>query len=201
MNITTLTAKIRGLRPMLHHNGQLRDPMNPHTRAIKSLSGKARGKNVADDDILALYRAEFAGALYYDDKLGPVVPADNLQAMLVEGARKRKLGKQVEALVQVVEPLGSSGYKLEYKGPRDVDGMFADERYRFVKSAKVNSSLVMRVRPRFPEWALTFEIEISDGGPATDQIEDALNDAGMLVGLCDWTPRYGRFELESLKVN
>ena len=118
--------------------------------------------------------------------------------MLVEGARKRRLGKQVEALVQVLEPDGAAGYKLEYKGKRDPEELFKSDVHRSLKSAKIGQSCVMRCRPRFPDWRVTFNIEVTEGGPTTEQLREALEDAGLLVGLADWTPRYGRCELENL---
>lgn len=194
---TSLKAKIRGIRPLLMHNGRLRDPLNEHSKLLASAVKKAKTSK-AEDDILACHQAEFIGGLYYDEKLGPCIPADNLQAMLTEGARKRKLGKQIEALVDVVAPVGAQGYKLMYKGPRDQDTLFATDAHRFVKACKVGQSAVMRTRPRFPEWEISFEIEVTEGGPTPDQVREALEDAGAIVGLGDWTPRYGRFELVSL---
>jgi len=198
MKITKLKAVIKGIRPLLMHNGRLRDPLDPHSKALSSAVKKAKTSK-ADDDILESQRTEFIGGFYFDEKCGPCIPADNLQAMLTEGARKRKLGKQVEALVQVTEPSdGAIGYKLEYKGSRDPEKMFEDERHRFTKSCKIGQSAVMRTRPRFPDWQLAFDIEITEGGPTKEQIQEALEDAGLLIGLGDWTPRYGRFELVSL---
>jgi len=198
MKITTLQATLRGIRPLLMHNGRLRDPLDPHTKALASAVKKSKTSK-SEDDILDVYRAEFIAGLYFDKKLGPVIPSDNLQALLTEGARKRKLGKQVEALVQVLEPEGgATGYKVEYKGTRDPHKLFETDEHRFTKSCKVGQSAVMRTRPRFPQWALTFQLEITEGGPTTDQIQEALEDAGMLVGLGDWTPRYGRFAVEKL---
>lgn len=198
MKITTLHATIQGIRPLLMHNGRLRDPLDPHTQALASAVKKAKTSK-SEDDILEAYRAEFVAGLYFCKKHGPVIPADNLQAMLTEGARKRKLGKQVEALVQVLEPEDSAvGYKLQYTGPRDPDGLFAADEHRFTKSCKVGQAAVMRTRPRFPQWSLAFTLEITEGGPSAEQIREALEDAGMLVGLGDWTPRYGRFTLAKL---
>lgn len=198
MKITNYKATIRGIRPLLMHNGRLRDPLDPHTKALASAVKKAKTSK-AEDDVLDCYRAEFIGSLYFDPTHGPCIPSDNLQSMLTEGARKRKLGKQVEALVQVTEPDGgATGYKLEYKGSRDPDQMYAHADHRFTKSCKIGQSSVMRTRPRFPEWKLTFGIEVTEGGPTKEQIQEALEDAGLLIGLGDWTPRYGRFELVSL---
>jgi hypothetical protein len=177
------------------HNGRLRDQLDPHSRALASAVKKAKTSK-AEDDILEAQHVEFMGAMYFDERHGPVIPTDNLQAMLTEGARKRRLGKQVEALAQVLYPDdGSSGHRLEYVGERDPERMYVDEKHRFVRAVKIGQSAVMRTRVRFPEWSLTFDVEISEGGPTPEQIREALEDAGLLVGLGDWKPRYGRFEV------
>lgn len=198
MKITKLQVTIKGIRPLLMHNGRLRNPMDPHTKALKAASGKA-SRSKSDDDFLEVCKTEFVGSLYNDDKLGPVIPADNLQALLVEGARKRKLGKQFEALVEIPEPNNAIGFKLEYTGTRDPEKMFDDDNFYLMKQAKVGQSSVMRTRPRFKEWEVTFPVEIMEGGPDVKQVEEAIQDAGILVGLGDWTPRYGRFEVTSVK--
>jgi len=197
MNITTIKASITGTRPLLMHNGRLRNPMDPWAKALKASNGKFRGSK-SDDDFADQSKVEYIGGLYCDDKLGPVIPADNLQAMLVEGARKRRLGKQFEAFVEIVEPEDSSGYKLEYDGPRDPEILCLTDEFVSLKAVKIGQVAVMRTRPKFKNWSVDFDIEILPGGPDVKQVEDALRDAGLTIGLCEWTPRYGRFELTSV---
>ena len=191
---------LKGTRPLIMHNGRLANPMDPFAKMLKAAATK-RGKG--DEDYVNISRIEFAGGLYWDSKLGPYIPTDSLQAMLVEGARKHKLGKQFEALVQVVPPNDdveeADGYPLEYVGPRDVEGLFNHEGQRFVyiKMVRVGQAKVPRTRPRFLTWSITFKVEIDDaaGGPTVEQVRQALEDAGHVVGFCDWRPRYGRFEV------
>lgn len=195
--MTTCKVKIEGTRPLLMHNGRLADPLDP---ATKSLSAAAKKKSKSDDEIADVSRLEFEGSLYIDDKSGPYLPVDNLQAMLVEGARKRKLGKEFESLVEVVVPeTGPEGYRLEYKGPRDPKGLWSAKMY-LRKQARVGQSRVMRTRPRFKDWSCSFEIEILEDGPDAEHVQRALTDAGRLIGIGDWSPRYGRFEVTEFKV-
>lgn len=186
---------IRGTRPFLMHNGQLKDPLNPWAKKLKVATSK---KAKSDEDTIEIGRIEFEGSMYFHEKIGPIIPVDNLQSCLVEGARKRKLGKQFEALIEVVEPEdGAEGYKLQYDGPRDIEAMWQDARFRFRKDAKIGQSSVMRTRPRFPTgWKCKFDIEVLDGGATPDQVKQAVSDAGILVGIGDWTPKYGRFAVE-----
>lgn len=185
---------IRGTRPLLHHNGRLKDPLDEWTKKLKVATAK---KQKSDEDHTHVSRIEFEGAMYWDKRLGPYLPTDNLQACLIEGARKRKLGKVFEALVEVLPPDDADGYALEYKGPRAIDEMWGDGGFLLRKDAKVGASAIMRTRPKFAAgWKCIFGIEVLDGGATAEQLRQALDDAGMLVGIGDWTPRYGRFVVE-----
>lgn len=192
-----INVTIQGMRPLLMHNGRLSDPLDPWTVKLAALTKKQK-KAVSDHHEIA--RTEFEGGLYHDPKLGPFLPVDNLQAMLVEGARKRKLGKEFESLIEVVVPdAGPQGYAITYKGPRDPESMWTGC-FFLRKGAVVSGKRVVRTRPRFPTgWRCAFQIEVLEGGPSAKQIEQSLSDAGRLIGIGDWTPRYGRFVVEAFK--
>jgi hypothetical protein len=198
---TTYNATIEGFRPLVMHNGRLADPLNEHTKALKAIAHK---RNKTDDDVIELARIEFIGGLYYDEKEGPVLPVDNLSACLLEGAKMRKNGPVFSTCVEVLPgTLGSGdtfGYKLQYKGPRDTESLWASEHHRLTKGVRVGQSKVMRTRPKFDKWACSFQIEVLDDGPTKEVIEEALNDAGRAKGIGDWTPRYGRFTVKQLEV-
>lgn len=192
--MNTHKVTIRGTRPILMHNGRLKDPLDPWA---KKLSTAAKKKGKSDEDHIHTARIEFEASMYFDESAGPYLPVDNLQACLIEGARKRKNGKAFEALVEVMPPIDLDGYALEYSGPRDIEGLWGTPAHVLRKDAKVGQSSVMRTRPRFPSgWHCTFEIEVLDGGATGDQVLQALHDAGMLIGIGDWTPKYGRFIVE-----
>ena len=63
-------------------------------------------------------RIEFVAGLYMNED-GPVIPARLLEAAVVEGARKSKLGKHVQAGV-IVEKHAT----LIYDGPRTAKELF-----------------------------------------------------------------------------
>ena len=62
-----------------------------------------------------------------------------------------------------------------------------------------NKSRIMRTRPKFPAWALSFELAYQDEIANRSSIEKWLTDAGQFVGLCDYRPRFGRFEVDHVK--
>jgi hypothetical protein len=53
----------------------------------------------------------------------------------------------------------------------------------------------MRYRPVFLEWAAELEIAFNSEILDEREIKKALADAGSLIGVCEYRPRFGRFEV------
>ncbi|MGO9831818.1 MAG: hypothetical protein ACLPJH_16925 [Myxococcaceae bacterium] len=192
MAVEKVKAKISGARLMMH-NGQLADPLNPYTKALKAVSKK---KQKSDDDHLAVAKAEFQGSLYHDEDLGPVIPGEWIQSAMIQGAKAVKLGKQFTAGVIVEDEL----IKLEYSGPRTRDGLWNDPKFVDRRAVRVQMAKVMRTRPLFRDWSATFEISIFDGAVNVEDVEAALERAGAFVGIGDGRPRIaGKFCIEEFK--
>lgn len=187
----TLKTTWTGIRPLILHNGRLADPLDPHSRALKEISGK-RKKTDADHEQMA--RIEFEGGLYFDDEAGPFMPSDCLEACIQAGAKKSRIGKDVAAVVFVQDDV----VKIDYEGPRTVEGMWKDrERFVMRKACKVAQAKIMRTRPMIPTgWQLTFTLEFDESIVNEANLRRAMVDAGALCGLCDWRPRFGRFTVE-----
>jgi hypothetical protein len=88
---------------------------------------------------------------------------------------------------------------LAYKGPRDIDGLWRDESFRHIASAKVTTSRVMRCRPIFRSWAVDAQGELDAAVLDLVELSQIAETAGHLIGLGDWRPRYGRFTAEVKK--
>lgn len=184
-----LTFKIQGISPLLMHNGQLADPGNQYSRAVKEISSK-RNKTEADFEEMA--RLEWMGSLYLADG-APCIPGYVLEATLIGrggAARKQKMGKQAAAGLYV-----TANFPLEYDGPRDPKELWTINRFRFQALVRVGQARVMRTRPIFNEWAATVNIEVE---PDLVNVADAklwMAIAGRESGLMDWRPKFGRFEV------
>lgn len=184
----TLKTTWEGIRPLILHNGQLADPLNPFSRELKNISSK-RKKTDADHEAMA--RIEFEGGLYFDEKEGPHMPSDCIEAAICAGAKKSRIGKDVAAAVFVTDDI----IPIEYDGPRTVEGMWKlRERFVLRKACKVAQAKIMRTRPMIPTgWKITFTLEFDDTIVNEANLKKAMIDAGALIGLCDWRPRFGRF--------
>lgn len=185
----TLKYKLTSSAPLIMHNGQTADPLNKWAKLLKQISSK-RTKTEADHEEMA--RLEFMAGLYLSEE-GPVLPAHVIDAVIVNGAKKSKEGQVAKSGCFCLEHA-----KLEYKGPRTANELWADDNFRFSALVRVSTSRVSRTRPIFKEWSTTLTLHVEDTLVNPSQVDKWLNDAGTQVGICDWRPQYGRFTAERL---
>jgi hypothetical protein len=190
-----LKVRITGKSPLLLHNGRLADPTDEIVGEMKKIT--AKGKSKTSEDLLELSRLEFMGGLYTDESGEPCIPGEVLESCLKSGARVAKNGKKIEAGAFVAEQT----VPLQYQGPRDVAGLWADKSFVHRSGVKVGQARVIRTRPKFAKWACEFTIEYQPEVIDREDIVRALEDAGNLKGLCDYRPRYGRFVVEVVNVS
>lgn len=181
------TITITGTVPLLMHNGRLCNPLDPATKALKRATGK---RTKTDDDHLEVARLEHAGGLYID-KSGPFIPQDNVWRALYDAAKKSKRGPKVKEGVVI-----TGDGLLSYRGPRDVDGLWADENFRHFSPIVVQRARVMRCRPIFREWRTKVPGMLDPNVIDLAELIHIAETAGQLVGLGDWRPRFGRFTAE-----
>jgi len=188
----TIKTKWTGIRPLLMNNGQMCDPTNPASRRVKELTRKG-SKKLTDSDYDEIYQRQWAGKLYWSEELGAVVPAANLERCIQLGAQKSRLGKDVQAAVFCV----GEEIKLDYAGPRTAEQLYASGKFQLKVPVVINKARVISIRPMFPtKWSLTFELEFDETILNEKNLIKAMQDAGALVGLGDWRPKFGRFSVE-----
>ena len=184
-----IAIHITGIRPLIMHNSSMVDPENPFVRRIKEISSKGTRK-ITDADIAEREHLEWEGGLYWDDELGPVIPADNIERCVQEGAQKSRLGKLAKSSILCTDAI----VRIEYKGPRTKEEMYRDRRFIFRKAVGIQKNRIIRVRPMIPTgWEIHPKLEFDESILNESAIKRALADAGALVGLCDWRPKFGRF--------
>ena len=182
-----VTLKITGLTPLIVHNGQLADPLNKFSKAIKAVTGK---RKKVDADYEELARLEFLGGLYLKDSR-PCMPSQALEAMMISAAKKQRKGADFKSGMLIEE----SPY-IEYDGPTNPDELWADERFRIVAGVKVSQSRVMRTRPQFLQWSLQFGVTYIEELLNKRDIIEVATIAGWQIGLCEWRPKFGRFKAD-----
>lgn len=191
MAIEQLKLKLIGTRPLLMHNGRLADPLDIASKTLKVLADKKK-KTDAEQEETA--RLEFLGSLYLDDQGEPVVPSDLLLACIVAGAKKSKEGNRIKEGVWC----DLFSFPLLYSGPRDHAGLWADEQFRLRKPVRVRMARVMRTRPRFPKWELKPVLVFDNTVINREDLLRVTETAGAYIGMGDWRPMYGRFEVKEV---
>lgn len=192
--IKKLSVEIRGVTPLLMNNNKNSvNPTHPLTRELKALS--AKGKKRTEDDEMRILEIKWYLGLYWDDRIGPYIPSENVFATIRNAARNERKGKDVVKGIFV-----SPEYiPLLYEGPRTREELFASDRYKDIRIGRIKGASILLCRPRFNVWALKFVVEYDSDIVTKDDIVKFLEYGGKYVGLCDYRPRYGGFEVLNVK--
>lgn len=194
--MVTIKATLKGICPLLMHNGRLNNPFDPATVALKKATTSNKGKNKTEDGQIEIGRLEFLGGLVLDAKGRPAISADMLVGAWHEGARKLREGKNLLPALWTDDPF----YPIVYDGPRDADALWADGRFTDCRRAGVQGAGVMRTRPIFRDWSCPITVSVDEQIIDPQRAIDALAEAGIRCGIGDYRPRYGRFALEGAKI-
>lgn len=191
MAVQTIGFRFVGIAPLLMHNGALANPLNPLVKEMKAITGL---RKKTDEHHLELQRLEFRASLYLDAKGRVIVPSSNIEGTLVEGAKKAKLGKAFKSAVMVADDA-----VLNYGAQLTIDELWTRaEEFADVRAVIVNNSRVMRTRPIFRDWSIEFTADFDDEQINGEQLVKAAGDAGRMVGLLDFRPKFGRFDVTVL---
>lgn len=185
----SIAIRISGKSPLLMHSDRFANPLDPLTKAHKELTSK---RKKTDDDHIAIAKSEFIGGCYWRKETGFFIPAQNLDACLIAAAKLQKLGSKFKQGVQVLEDeLVLSGF--EKMSPEQ---LWTNPDYIDCRGVKVGMAKVMRYRPIFREWKLNATITVNEEVVNVNEVKKAASDAGALIGLGDYRPRFGRFNVE-----
>ena len=177
--------------PMLMNNNQAVNPMHPLAIELKKYTGK---KKKTDEDSVEILKIKWRAAIYYDEKIGPYVPAENVEACMRDAAKRSKRGKDVTTGIRVM----LNQIPLQYEGTRDVDEMLKSVttggEFSDVRVGRIQGRSILVSRPRFNRWSITFPLNYDEDIFNEGEIKEILDTAGQYTGLCDYRQRYGKFE-------
>lgn len=185
----TIRVGLTGISPLLMHSPESLDPMNPLKVEMRKITSKQAKKRTEADEV-RLLEIDFLLSLYHNGK-EPVVPEMAMMATIRNGARRERRGQEVMAGV-MVEP---EMIPLSYDGPKMPDALFKNKTFRDVRRVVNTRASVLRCRPRFNKWGVEFDLLYDPGTINSRTLKDATEAAGRYVGLLDFRPRFGRFEV------
>jgi len=188
-------VELVGASPLLMHGAQ--------AVGMDDESSKRKGGNAINGD-----PEEWRKTIYFDPAIGVVMPMGNLEASLVEAAKMHKVtGRQTATkyfksgvFAEAPEvPLIVNGKPIKTldeieKNPEK----YIDKRGVKNPATKMRNT---RYRVKFGNWAIRFRLIVSSDDFISEKIlREVIETAGRVVGVCDFRPRFGRFEIKTLKV-
>jgi len=186
-----LTFTVIGIAPLLMHNGRLADRDDPYSRKISAITSK-RAKTDADYE--EIDRLSFLGGLYLDENDEPCIPSYVFEGCVIGkggAARKERKGKESAAAFWVLDDA-----LLIYDGPRKPEELYKNKKFVLKSLVNIQSNKVKRVRPVFRDWSAEVTVEFNDKLLDETEVRRWIEVAGEQVGLMDWRPKFGRFEVE-----
>jgi hypothetical protein len=186
MNAQEIALQLVGTRPLIMRSGRLADPLDPVSVDLARITGK-RPKTVSDHEEIG--RLEWHGGLWLDGAR-PCLPAEAIEACFLAAARTRRRGKAAAAGFLV-----ENAAILQFEGPDTIEELWLDARFRLRHAVRVGDARTMRTRPRFPNWRAQVRATFLPSVLNEAEIRDLFAVAGFSVGLGDWRPRFGRFEI------
>ena len=175
----------KGISLLIMHSCQCVNPLHSISKELKKYTSK---KSKTDEDLEKIDLEWEAGA-YWKDGLGLYMPGENVEATIQNGAKANKKGKDIEKYVEV-----SDLYIPFYYGENlTKEELIKSFEYRDTRIMTVMRSKILRTRPRFDQWNITFNLRYNEEKIDIETIMNAMEYAGQFVGLCDSRPKYGKF--------
>lgn len=183
-----LKLKITGTSPLMMHADRLANPLDPATKAHKELTSK---RKKTDEDHLAIARSEFIAGAYWHKDEGFFIPGPNLDATFWAGAKLQKMGVHWRRGALVLE----NRVKLMHSGPSTPESLWESPENVDCRGVRVGTAKIMRYRPMFLSWAAELTVSLNTDVLDLQEAKKAIEDAGALIGTCEFRPRFGRFEV------
>ena len=169
-------VRIEGMRPLLQHR------FDDSDTAAKSTK-RAGPRDFSEEWKKGLYQME-NGTIYQ--------PAEHIEKSIERAAtnfqirgRGQKTYKELCTSSVCIEPIFIPHKKQKFEIDR--------------RSVRVQKSRIMRERPRFDEWALDFEIVVTEDQLPGPVLKEILDHAGRHIGIGDYRPKFGLFYVTEWK--
>lgn len=183
-----IKIKVTGTSPLMMHADTLANPLAAVSKAHKELTSR---RKKTESDHVAIAHSEFVAGCYWSQHEGFYIPGQNFDATFLAGAKLQKLGTHWKRGALVLE----NRVKLLHDGPGTPDELWESPAHVDCRGVKVGTAKVMRYRPVFLDWAAELTIAVNPEVLDLQEAKKAVQDAGALIGVCEYRPRFGRFEV------
>ena len=184
----------KGISPLIMHSCQCVNPLHLIAKELKKYTSK---KNKTDEDLVKISDLEWEAGAYWKDGMGLYIPAENVEATIINGAKANKKGKDIQKYVDVTDLY----IPFEYGEDLTKEELIQNYEYRDTRIMTVMRSKILRTRPRFDQWVIEFNLRYNEEKIDIETIINAMEYAGLYVGLCDSRPKYGKFSVVIEELN
>ena len=185
-----IKIRIEGTRPLLLHAPTSANPLHPLKKEYNVFSGK---RKKTDDDYAQMAKLQWRMGLYYDEKNGVYLPGHMIEASIVSGGKKSKLGKVIKENMEVLTDKAF----LEYEGPKKMEKLW-EKGFYDARIVRIGQSRIIAYRPLFLKWAAEFEILFDESNLNKTELMNSLKDAGLYCGVGDYRPKFGRYNIKEI---
>lgn len=191
-----ITGTVTGTAPYIMCNARMAAPTDRFARAMQEFSRK-RTKTDADHEEIA--RIQFLGHLYVDEKGRVAMPSSNIKASWRDAAHLTEKNSK-KALIGALIPT-QMFFALKYDGPIYPEKLQHRPEFVDTRLVKRQGVRVSCTRPIFYEWSVPFEFQLDEGTLSASLLERIIRNAGLRIGVGDFKPEFGRYELTEFKAS
>ena len=207
-----LRFKVRGVPPgLLQHS--------PHWLMRKAVGGPT-SKKIPTPEVeasLGLYIVDESGTLIHPsiatEKCSVAIPADAFVEAIFDACVGKKIGKTSAAKILKAairppdaepwcvlrDPKTWKPYRMTIIRDKKTKELVLEKPLApytvDVRRVVVQCQGVLRARPLFHAWGCEVALIASTDTVSEEVVRDVLTTAGKLIGVCEYRPRYGRFEV------
>jgi hypothetical protein len=180
-----------GTKPLLIHNVDLANPLNPWSRKMTELRGipsKRRTEKWHED----MAYANFMGAFYDIPEIkGVGIPCENLRRSIYEAAKMNRLGTAVLRSLAVTQ----AAVELIFDGPKDPQALWDAGKFQLTRMIRGTGGASPTTYPMFREWAVRVPFDLDESVLNARDLREVAERAGRIEGLgASRKQGYGRYE-------
>lgn len=188
----SVNCTVKGVAPLMQHRYPMPD--------LASLN-KGGKRSSGEKD----YSQEWREYLYYDANNMVYQPGAHFEGALTKAAAsfkvKGKRGASYKDLFKGSVFVTPDHIPHNVQVPDELDADADKQLYLDMRPVVVMRARVVRLRPCFKTgWELSFSIDVLDDGIPDDLLQDVLVLAGKAVGVGDFRPKFGRFQVVKFEV-
>lgn len=186
-----ITIKAVGTKPLLLHNVDLANPLNPWARKMADLRGTPSKRRTEKWHEEMAY-VNFMGAFYDIPGVpGVAVPAENMRRSLIVAAKASRLGTQVQRALAVTV----AAAPLIYDGPKTPQEMWDVGKWHLTRMIRGAGGASPTTYPIFREWGLVVPFELDESLLNVRDLTEIAERAGRIEGLgASRSQGYGRYD-------